>query len=597
VSSGRIQLKEGKYMRSDLREILMNVRKPGRYTGGEINSAKKHRTDKKLRFALAFPDIYEVGMSYLGIKILYHLLNEREDICCERVFAPWTDMEQALREKGMPLMSLENKVPLREFDVIGFSLSYELNYSNVLNMLDLGGVPVLSEDRTDTDPIVIAGGACAFNPEPMSPFIDAFAIGDGEEIINEIADIVRGQKKKNFSRKRALKELSAIGGVYVPSFYRADLSSREQLTTPLVDWVPEVIRKRTVSDLDKAYYPVKQVVPLIKTVHDRMTVEIMRGCPNGCRFCQANFINRPVRLRSVEKIRELCTETIKNTGYENISLLSLSSVNYPRLVRLIEALSGDFPRRSVGISIPSLKVDEAFYDLPGMISRITKAGLTFAPESPDPCIRESICKDIDMDVLARSARLAFDNGWKRLKLYFMAGFPGENEDVADGIISLGRQISSLRGRKRNRRAEIRISVNPFMSKPHTPLQWVGMKSPDHINRLRDKLISRSTKKVRVDFAPASRFFLEAAFSRGDRRLGPVIYSAWKKGARLNAWSDHYDHSLWAASFSEHGLSIEEYACRWIGRGSSLAWGHISAGIPEGHLLEGYDLSSFRERVK
>ena len=576
--------------------MLDRVQMPGRYIGGETNSVRKSATGKT-SVVLAYPDLYEVGMSYLGLRILYHLINERDDCVCERVFAPWSDMEEELRGKRRRLFSLESKTDVNKFDIVGFSLSYELTYTNVLNMLDLSGITVLSKERGEEEPLVIAGGACCYNPEPMSKFIDAFIIGDAEESLLEFLDEYKELKAQGASKRQMLRSLACMQGVYVPSLYEPVYEDGKfSHLQPTEGGVPSKIEKRTISDLDKTYYPVKQIVPLVKTVHDRIAVEVMRGCPNRCRFCQAGAVNSPVRLRSPERIREICRDTYQNTGYEQIALLSLSSINYPHLTGLVKDLNEDFKGMGVGISIPSLRVDEKFYDLPEMISVIKKGGLTFAPESASDEIRRSIRKDIDPQVLCKSALMAYSHGWRKLKLYFMVGFPGEAEGEAERIIALSRELSSLKKEVSKGAAEIKVSVNAFIPKPHTPFQWVGMRNKLDLARIRKDLLSNSTKKIHVEFHDIEQSFLEASLARGDRKTGDVIYSAWGKGAKMDGWSEHFNASLWKEGFLECGMELASSASKAYHTQDRLPWAHINAGISEDSLKKELVQSGLYEKT-
>ncbi|MDD4013198.1 MAG: TIGR03960 family B12-binding radical SAM protein [Candidatus Omnitrophica bacterium] len=580
-------------METKLKDMLSRVYKPGRYTGGETNSVVKEHGPGKVSIALAYPDMYEIGMSYLGIKILYHLLNERDDVVCERVFAPWPDMEAELRTQGESLFSLETRTPLAKFDVIGFSLSYELTYTNVLNILDLSGIPVRSDTRGEGDPIIIAGGASAYNPEPISPFIDAFLLGDGEEALPAFLEAYRALKDGGAGRNDILRGLARLKGVYVPSFYRAmhDEAGEFLWLEPCVDGVPRVIESSRV-ELENAYYPVKQIVPFIKVVHDRIAIEVMRGCPNACRFCQASAVTRPVRLRSPEKVRELCLKTYENTGYEQVSLLSLSSVNYPHIGKLAAQLIKDLKPKGIGLSIPSLKIDEAFYELPEMISEIRKAGLTFAPETASDETRKAIGKDLDITVLCRSAEIAYKHGWRRLKLYFMVGFPGEAEDEAERIISLAKELSELKKGVSGAPAEVSVSVNPFTPKPHTPFQWLGMRDRAYLEKVRSRLTGRNTRKVEVEFHDIDQSMLEAALSRGGRRTAEAVHAAWKAGSRMDSWREHFNYGRWKDAFKTAGLDLEEEASRIYRPGSPLPWGHILPGYGEEKLAAEFARSGF-----
>ncbi|MFQ5952255.1 MAG: TIGR03960 family B12-binding radical SAM protein [Candidatus Omnitrophota bacterium] len=560
-----------------LKRILGRVQKPGRYMGEETNSVRKNFSGDKTSIALAYPDTYEVGMSYLGLRILYHLLNERDDCLCERVFAPWDDMEKELTAEGLKLFSLESKTEINRFDIVGFSLSYELTYTNVLNMLHLSGITVLSQRRGEDEPLVIAGGACCYNPEPMTKFIDVFLIGDAEESILEFVDEYKKLKRQAIGRKKMLRSLAKLPGVYVPALYKDG--------RPVEKDVPSRIEKRLVDDLENAYYPVKQIVPLVKIVHDRIAVEVMRGCPNRCRFCQAGAVNRPVRLRSPERVRSLCLQTYQNTGYEQIALLSLSSINYPYLTELVRNLNDDFRDKGVGISIPSLRVDEKFYDLPEMVSSLRKGGLTFAPESADYQVRQAIRKDIDPQVLCKSALQAYSHGWRKLKLYFMVGFTGKKTDEASKIIGLARDLSQLKKKVSKGAAEIKVSVNAFIPKPQTPFQWLGMRERSGLAGLRKELLSGSGRKVQIEFHDIDRSALEACMARGDRKIGDVIYTAWKKGAKMDGWSEFFDFSIWKDSFAEHGVDLWHFAGKSYALDDKLPWSHISAGVDGGVLKE------------
>ncbi len=538
--------------------MVEGILKPGRYIDGEWNAVHKEWTDGRLKFALCFPDMYEIGMSHLGMRILYGILNREKDVVCERVFAPWRDMEEKIRAGGRGsndgggLLSLEGRRKLCEFDIVGFSLQYEMSFVDVLNMLDLGGVRLRSSERGDEDPLVIAGGPCAFNPEPMADFIDAFVIGEAEEAILEIIKIVsdscfvvRG------SKDMVLKQLSKIGGVYIPRF-----TIHEPRTT---------IRKRIVADLDNAYFPTVPIVPYIQIVHDRIGIEIMRGCPHRCRFCQACKIFHPLRLRSIKRILEIAEQSIKNTGYEEISLLSLSSGDYPHLEELVGKLEERFKRQGVKISLSSLRVRE-FSD--GETTGIVKkAGLTFAPEVGSDRLRSRLNKDMNNEDIIQNANHFLNNGWRKVKMYFMMGLPGETYEDLDAIVKLVSQIKS-----------VNLSVSPFIPKPHSEFESEGM---DGLEALKDKrrylraaFDGRSHRRnIKIDFHDPEMSRIEACLSMGDRKVGEVIYRAWQKGARLQAWTEYFDYNLWRQCFEEGGIDPEPYL-RSRGKGDPLPWNFV-----------------------
>ena len=523
-----------------------SIFKPGRYINREWNAVHKEWTDDRLKVALCFPDIYEIGMSHLGIKIIYGLLNSRKDILCERVFAPWVDMERKMRAEGAMLSSLESKRPLKDFDILGFSLQYEMSFVDVLNVLDLAQIPLRSADRTEEHPLVIAGGPCAFNPEPMADFIDAFVVGEGEEVILEIARLVKGEGwRVNGGRASLLKELAKIKGVYVPIF---------TLHPP-----PFTITKRIVKDLDTAYFPTDPIVPYLQIVHDRISLEIMRGCPHRCKFCQACKIFHPLRIRSVKRILEIAEESIKSTGYEEISLLSLSSGDHPHLEELVRKLEERFKPLGIKISLPSLRVKS--FDIGKAAGVVKRTGLTFAPESGSDRLRKLLNKSIkNEDIIQRSA-LALKSGWKKVKLYFMIGLPGEREDDLDAIVELASNIK-----------RVSLSVSPFIPKPHSEFEREGMDDLKALNYKKDYLGSR---RLKIDFHNPRVSKIEAILSRGDRKINQVIQMAWKKGARLQAWTEHFNYNLWMQCFEECGIDPQAYLTK-TDPTQVLPWGFIQS---------------------
>ncbi|MCX5679953.1 MAG: TIGR03960 family B12-binding radical SAM protein, partial [Candidatus Omnitrophica bacterium] len=563
---------------ANLDELLLTVQRPGRYVGGEWNAVKKEWTEDKVKFLLAFPDVYEIGMSHLGIKILYGILNDRQDVLCERVFAPWPDLEKVLRDNGIPLFSLESRKALKEFDIIGFSLAYELGYTNVINMIDQGGIPIRSSDRSDSDPIVIAGGPCCYNPEPMADFIDAFVIGDGEDVIGEIIDAYSGAKRgAGYSRKGLLQKLAAIEGVYVPSLYKVVYNEDKTIKSFSASGqgVPERIRKRSVKDLDEAYYPTKQIVPNIQVVHDRITIEIMRGCRHACSFCEAQATYRPCRERSKAKILELARMAYDDTGYDEISLLSLSSGDHSEIIDIVKQLNKEFKDLSVSVSLPSLRVEDILKHLPTLISEVKKSGLTFAPEAGSARLREVINKRIDIDKLFAAVRESFRMGWRRVKLYFMIGLPSENDvDIAE-ISALVSDISNLRREVDSRPANVAVSVNAFIPKPHTLFEREGMESRESLFRKKELLQGAiRLRSIELSFHPVGISRLEAVFSRGDRRLGEVILLSWSYGARFDGWQEIFAPDLWSRAFASSGVDPDFYSTRPRAREEKLPWEFI-----------------------
>ena len=562
---------------TDLRQayaaILPLVSQPARYTGGERGTVVKDPTQVQLRFALAFPEVYEIAQSHLGLQILYNLLNERPHLQAERVYAPWTDMEGMLRERQLPLVSLETYTPLSAFDIVGFSLQYELTYTNILMMLDLGGIPLLSQDRDETHPLIIAGGPTAFHPEPLADFIDAFLLGDGEEAIFDICEAYRSWDKKNRADLRTV--LSRIPGVYVPALFTPEYTPDGKLSgiSPLM---PEydVVQKRIVSDLNSIPQLTNQVVPNVNIVHDRIAVEVMRGCVRGCRFCQAGYIYRPLRERDPRALQEQIDTLVKKSGYEEVSLLSLSTGDYSCVNPLLREIMNRFAGLKVSVSLPSTRVDALSPQILEEIRRVRKTGFTLAPEAGSQRMRDVIQKEYKEEELLEAARLLFSLGWKSVKLYFMLGLPGETEDDLMGIVDLSRKVSAVGQHKR----QVTASVSTFVPKPHTPFQWAGQVSLEETGA-RQQLLRRELRRAGIQFKwHESRLsFLEGVFARGDRRLAGPLLTAYRLGCRFDGWTEHFRLDLWQQAFAEHGIDPELYLRRRTLE-EVLPWDHLDSGV-------------------
>jgi len=574
-----------------LTSILPAVQAPGRYTGGEYNEVRKDWDTLIVKIALAFPEIYDLGMSNLGLLILYEIINQVPEFGAERVFLPWTDMERALREAHLPLYSLENKQPLANFDILAVSLPYESLYTNLLNLLDLAQLPLFSADRKDSHPLVIAGGHAVYNPEPMARFIDAFVIGEGEEVILEILEIVKTSKSKDYSRAKTLEDLSTIEGIYVPAFYQdhyhADgtFSHLEKLHPA----APDYVTKRIVGKLPPP--PTRPIVPYIDIVHNRAPLEIMRGCTRGCRFCHAGIVTRPVRERSVEEILAAMEELIPNTGYSEIGLLSLSSSDYTQIISLIKEVNKRFCGENIAVSLPSLRIETVSVELMDGLAGKRRSGFTLAPEAASERLRNIINKPISDQQVLDTAREIYQRGWHTIKLYFMIGHPAEELSDVQAIADLSKKVL-LEGQKiLGNRAQVNVSVSTFVPKPHTPFQWVKTNT---ISEIQEKL-TLLQKEVRgrglkLNWNDPQNTQFEAWLSRGDRRLAEVIYQAWKMGAKFDAWQEHFDYQRWLVAFGLTGLDPELYSSRLRSQDESFPWDHIRTGVKKSFLLQDYQWS-------
>jgi len=575
-------------MTSLLQRILPTVQKPARYTGGEYNEIQKNLDDVRVRVAFCFPDTYEIGMSNLGMRILYGVMNQMDGVWCERVFAPWGDMEEAMRKHNLPLWALESKSPVKDFDMIAFTIGYEMAYSNVLNMLNLAGIPLHSKDRQGLRNIVFAGGVCAFNPEPLADFIDFFSLGEGEESTVEIVSLYDRAKAEQWTKEQFLLEVSKIPGVYVPSFYRHEYHEDGTLKAIVpLNGAPEKVTKRIVEDLDKAYWPTKMIVPSTEIVHDRANLEVFRGCIRGCRFCQAGFSCRPVRKKSPDVLYRQAMETMTDSGNNEITLSSLSTSDYRGLKELTDQMIPYCAENHINLSVPSLRADNFSRELMEKLQTVRKSGLTFAPEAGTQRLRDVINKNLYEDEILGTCANAFSGGWNNVKLYFMLGLPTETDEDVIGIAELVyKVIQTWKEHAVNKKRGLRVHVATayFVPKPHTPFQWEQQITPEeYLRRCRLLKSHFYSKSITYDYHGPDLSRLEAVFARGDRRLGPVIEEAVKNGAKLDGWDEYFNYSKWFDAFDRCGIDTDFYTTRGYGEDEILPWDTIDVGVTKKFL--------------
>ncbi len=570
-------------------EILMSVEKPARYIGGEVNAVMKEKERVDIRFAMCFPDVYEIGMSHLGIQILYDMFNQREDIWCERVYSPWTDMDRVLRERKIPLFALESQDPVKDFDFLGITIQYEMCYTNILQVLDLAQIPLKAGERTKEHPFVIGGGPCAYNPEPLADFFDLFYIGEGETQYFHLMDVYKIWKESGAPREAFLKQAAQVPGIYVPSLYDVEYHEDGTIRSmhPNCPEAPAQVKKQIVMDVTDTFYPKKPVVPYIKATQDRVVLEIQRGCIRGCRFCQAGMLYRPTRERDLSMLKEYAKEMLKNTGYEEISLSSLSSSDYSKLGELVEFLIGECGAKGVNISLPSLRIDAFSLDVMGKVQDVKKSSLTFAPEAGSQRLRNVINKGLTEEMILEGAGQAFEGGWNRVKLYFMLGLPTENEKDMKGIAWLAEKIAEryydVPKEQRNKKCQIVVSTSFFVPKPFTPFQWAQMCTKEEFlhrayvvnHEIKEQ---KNKKSIKYNWHEADVTVLEGILARGDRRIGPAIQRAYEKGCLFDSWSEWFQNERWLEAFAECGTDMDFYTTRERALDEIFPWDFIDIGV-------------------